>query len=106
MAKRLRAIGLESTESRRREYRELLFTAAGIGEFVSGWLKVDATEARRIQKDYYRRYGTTNLYAALDASAPELVLRLADQAVALGEAATEPVPEAFKHPSPTRCPRK
>ena len=32
---------------------------ARIGEFVSGGLKVDATEARRIQKDYYLRYGTT-----------------------------------------------
>ena len=32
---------------------------ARIGEFVSGFLKVDATEARRIQKDYYLRYGTT-----------------------------------------------
>jgi putative hydrolase of the HAD superfamily len=32
---------------------------ARIGEFVSGWLKVDAVEARRIQKDYYHRYGTT-----------------------------------------------
>jgi putative hydrolase of the HAD superfamily len=30
-----------------------------IGEFVSAWLKVSAGEARRIQKDYYRRYGTT-----------------------------------------------
>ena len=30
-----------------------------IREFVSNWLKVDATEAQRIQKDYYRRYGTT-----------------------------------------------
>ena len=30
-----------------------------IGEFVSRWLKVSAQEARRIQKDYYRRYGTT-----------------------------------------------
>ena len=30
-----------------------------IGEFVSAWLKVSAEEARRIQKDYYRRYGTT-----------------------------------------------
>ena len=30
-----------------------------IGEFVSAWLKVSADEARRIQKDYYRRYGTT-----------------------------------------------
>lgn len=30
-----------------------------IGEFVSAWLKIPADEARRIQKDYYRRYGTT-----------------------------------------------
>jgi putative hydrolase of the HAD superfamily len=30
-----------------------------IGEFVSRWLKVPPDEARRIQKDYYRRYGTT-----------------------------------------------
>ena len=29
-----------------------------IGEFVSAWLKTSADEARRIQKDYYRRYGT------------------------------------------------
>src|ERR1700738_1410012 len=32
---------------------------ARIGEFVSAWLKIPAEEARRIQKDYYRRYGTT-----------------------------------------------
>jgi len=32
---------------------------ARIGEFVSAWLKVPAEEARAIQKDYYRRYGTT-----------------------------------------------
>jgi putative hydrolase of the HAD superfamily len=30
-----------------------------IGEFVSNWLKVPPEDARRIQKDYYRRYGTT-----------------------------------------------
>jgi putative hydrolase of the HAD superfamily len=30
-----------------------------IGEFVSAWLNVSAEEARVIQKDYYRRYGTT-----------------------------------------------
>src|SRR3982075_4538779 len=30
-----------------------------IGEFVSAWLKISAEEARRVQKDYYRRYGTT-----------------------------------------------
>jgi putative hydrolase of the HAD superfamily len=32
---------------------------ARIGEFVSAWLHVSAEEARRIQKDYYRRHGTT-----------------------------------------------
>jgi len=32
---------------------------ARIGEFVSAWLKISAEEARRVQKDYYRRYGTT-----------------------------------------------
>jgi putative hydrolase of the HAD superfamily len=30
-----------------------------IGEFVGTWLKIPAEEARRVQKDYYRRYGTT-----------------------------------------------
>jgi putative hydrolase of the HAD superfamily len=32
---------------------------ARIGEFVSAFLKIPAGEARRIQKDYYLRYGTT-----------------------------------------------
>jgi putative hydrolase of the HAD superfamily len=32
---------------------------ARIGEFVASWLKVSPQEARLIQKDYYRRYGTT-----------------------------------------------
>jgi putative hydrolase of the HAD superfamily len=30
-----------------------------IGEFVGAFLKISAAEARVIQKDYYRRYGTT-----------------------------------------------
>jgi putative hydrolase of the HAD superfamily len=30
-----------------------------IGEFIAAWLKVAPEEARRIQKDYYRRYGTS-----------------------------------------------
>src|SRR5437763_13809822 len=30
-----------------------------IGEYISSYLKVPADEARRIQKDYYRRYGTS-----------------------------------------------
>jgi putative hydrolase of the HAD superfamily len=32
---------------------------ARINEFVSAWLKVSSEEARRVQKDYYRRFGTT-----------------------------------------------
>ncbi len=32
---------------------------ARIEQFVRAWLKVSPQEARRIQKDYYRRYGTT-----------------------------------------------
>ena len=32
---------------------------ARIGEFVGNWLNVSPQEARRIQKDYYQRYGTT-----------------------------------------------
>jgi hypothetical protein len=32
---------------------------ARINEFVCAWLRVPAEEARRIQKDYYRRFGTT-----------------------------------------------
>jgi putative hydrolase of the HAD superfamily len=30
-----------------------------IGEYIGNYLKVNADEARRIQKDYYRRYGTS-----------------------------------------------
>jgi putative hydrolase of the HAD superfamily len=30
-----------------------------IGEYIANYLKVDADEAQRIQKDYYRRYGTS-----------------------------------------------
>ena len=32
---------------------------ARIGEFVCNWLKVGPEEARKIQKDYYQRFGTT-----------------------------------------------
>jgi fructose-bisphosphate aldolase class I len=43
MAKRLASIGLESTEQRRRAYREILFTSAGIEEFISGVILFDET---------------------------------------------------------------
>jgi putative hydrolase of the HAD superfamily len=32
---------------------------ARIGEFVSAWLNISPDEARLLQKDYYRRFGTT-----------------------------------------------
>ncbi|HET7660101.1 MAG TPA: class I fructose-bisphosphate aldolase [Oryzihumus sp.] len=47
MAKRLATIGVESTEPRRRAYRELLFTTAGIGEFISGVILFDETIRQR-----------------------------------------------------------
>jgi len=43
MAKRLAGIGLDSTEPRRREYRELLFTTPGLGEHISGVILFDET---------------------------------------------------------------
>lgn len=47
MAKRLASIDLESTEERRRAYREILFTTEGIGEFVSGVILYDETIRQR-----------------------------------------------------------
>jgi fructose-bisphosphate aldolase class I len=47
MAKRLAAIGLESTEPRRRAYRELLFRTPGLGEFISGAILFDETIRQR-----------------------------------------------------------
>ncbi|MBM7797461.1 fructose-bisphosphate aldolase class I [Microlunatus panaciterrae] len=47
MAKRLAGIGVESTEPRRRAYREILFTTAGIGEFISGVILFDETIRQR-----------------------------------------------------------
>lgn len=32
---------------------------ARIGAYIGNFLKIDAVEARRIQKDYYKRYGTS-----------------------------------------------
>lgn len=43
IAKRFASIGLESTEERRRDYREILFTTPGVGEFVSGVILFDET---------------------------------------------------------------
>lgn len=41
--KRLAAIGVESTEETRRAYRELLYTARGAGQYISGAIMFDET---------------------------------------------------------------
>ena len=41
--KRFRSVGVDSTESNRRAYRDLLFTTKGIEEFVSGVILFDET---------------------------------------------------------------
>ena len=41
--KRFRAIGLESTEDRRRDYREILFTTTGVDHYISGVILFDET---------------------------------------------------------------
>ena len=43
MAKRLAAVGLESTEPRRRRYREILFTTDGLSEHIGGVILFDET---------------------------------------------------------------
>jgi fructose-bisphosphate aldolase class I len=47
MQKRLAAIGVESTEERRRAYREILFTTDGIGTSISGVILFDETIRQR-----------------------------------------------------------
>ncbi|MGA8258724.1 MAG: class I fructose-bisphosphate aldolase [Arenicellales bacterium] len=43
MAKRLKAIDVESTEEHRRSYRSMLLSTAGIGEFISGVIMFEET---------------------------------------------------------------
>ena len=43
IGKRFEAAGVESTEDSRRDYREMLFTTPGIGEFLSGVILFDET---------------------------------------------------------------
>ncbi len=47
MAKRLAGIGLESTEQRRRAYRQILFTTEGLSESISGVILYDETIRQR-----------------------------------------------------------
>ena len=41
--KRFKNIGVASTEETRRNYREMLFTTPGLGEFISGVILFDET---------------------------------------------------------------
>lgn len=43
IAKRLKSIGVESTEENRRAYRQLLLSAPGLGEFISGVILFEET---------------------------------------------------------------
>lgn len=62
MAKRLAAVGVESTEPRRRTYREILFTTDGLGEHVGGVILFDETVRQRDREgtlfpELLRRHG-------------------------------------------------
>ena len=56
IGKRFEAVGIESGEESRRQYREMLFTTPGIGEFLSGvilfeeTLRQEASDGRRLSK--------------------------------------------------------
>ncbi|MDA0997533.1 MAG: fructose-bisphosphate aldolase class I [Proteobacteria bacterium] len=43
MGKRLQSIGVENAEDKRRDYREMLFRAKGIGQYISGVILYDET---------------------------------------------------------------
>ena len=43
IGKRLSSIGVESTEEYRRDYREMLFKADGLAEYISGVILFDET---------------------------------------------------------------
>lgn len=43
VGKRFEAVGIEPTETSRRDYREMLFTTEGIGDFLSGVILFDET---------------------------------------------------------------
>ena len=47
IAKRFKAIGVESTEENRRAYRELILGAPGLGEFISGVILYEETLGQR-----------------------------------------------------------
>ncbi|WP_372594986.1 class I fructose-bisphosphate aldolase [Actinotalea sp.] len=48
IAKRLATIGVESTEGRRRSYREILATTPGLGDFIGGVILFDETLRQQV----------------------------------------------------------
>ncbi len=53
--KRLKSIGVASTEENRRAYRDVLFTTAGAGEFISGVILFDETIRQKTRDGDKRR---------------------------------------------------
>lgn len=49
MTRRLAAVGVDSTEEHRRRYRQLLFTAPGLGAHLSGVIMFDETTRQRAE---------------------------------------------------------
>ncbi len=47
IARRFQPFGIDSTEEARRRYREMLFTAPGVGEYISGVILFDETLRQR-----------------------------------------------------------
>jgi fructose-bisphosphate aldolase class I len=47
IAKRFAAIGVENTETNRRDYRELMFSAPGVEKFISGVIQYDETARQK-----------------------------------------------------------
>src|SRR3954463_6975378 len=47
LTRRFDTLGIQSTEESRRTYREMLFTAAGLDEFISGAIMYDETMRQR-----------------------------------------------------------
>ena len=47
IAKRFQPFGIESTEETRRQYRQMLFTAPGMGQYISGVILFDETLRQR-----------------------------------------------------------
>src|SRR5690554_2479896 len=43
IAKRFKAVGVESTEDKRQEYRSLILSTPGLGEFISGVILFEET---------------------------------------------------------------